>query len=192
MLADDRRIEQDPTPFWRAEAMLRHDRPWALAELERCFAAGAAPERLEGPLDGRLVTSTFGWGLDPLLEAVTRLWLPWIGKAFFPEQQEGRNRFVRSSRPFFRVLWPGYSDLRDDGTGGFTSFRFDTRIEDSVTVSGLPVLKIDYDHPGSPWPIGLILDELVHVGDGQHLGQALMRRGGRFHRVAWFALVTRP
>jgi len=177
--------------LWRAEAMLRHDRATALAELERLFAAGSAPEGLEGPLDGRLVTGTFGYGLDALLEGGARLLMPWTGKALDPAMKEGRNRFVGWSRPFFRLLWPAYRDLQDDGLRDFTAFRFDTSLGESVTVPGTSVLKIDYEHPDSPWPIRLILDELVHVGQDQHLGQALMRRGGRFHRVAWFALQTR-
>jgi hypothetical protein len=176
------------TRLWRAEAMLRHDRPGALDELERLFAGGSAPEALDGPLDGRLVTGTFGYGLDAVLEGTTRLWMPWTGKAFDPHMKEGRNRFTGWARPFFRALWPGYRDLVTDGPRGFTAFRFDTSVGESVTVPGVPVLKIDYAHPDSPWPVRLVLDELVHVGDGQHLGQALMRVGGRYRRVAWFAL----
>lgn len=174
--------------LWRGESELRHDRRTGLAELERCFAAGSAPEGLEGPLDGRLVTTTLGYGLDFPFEAIGRAYLPWTGKTFRPEAAEGRNRFVASSRPFFRLLWPGYRDLVPDGSGGFTAFRFDTTVGWSVTSPGVSVLRIDYDHPQSPWPIRLILDELVHVGEGQHLGQALMRWRGRFRRVAWFAL----
>jgi len=181
----------DVARLWRAEAMLRHDRAAALAELERCFAAGSAPEGLEGPLDGRLVTGTFGFGLDAILEGVTRLWLPWTGKALDPSMKEGRNRFVGTARPFFRVLWPGYRDLREDGPRAFTAFRFDTSIGNSVTHAHVPVLRIDYDHPESPWPIRLILDELVLVGDGQHLGQALLRMPRGYRRVVWFALASR-
>ncbi len=192
MLAEDRRTEPDASALWRAEAMLHHDRRWALHELERCFASGTAPEGLEGPLDGRVVTGTFPWGLDPVLEVATRVWIPWTGKAFDASANEGRNLFVRASRPFFRLLWPGYRDLQDDGIAGdFTAFRFDTRIADSLTNPGHAVLKIDYDHEGSPWPVGRILDELVHVGEGQHLGQALLRMRGGFRRIAWFALAYR-
>jgi hypothetical protein len=180
--------ERDVTRLWRAEAMLRHDRRSALAELERCFVTGGAPEGLDGPLDGRLVTGTLGSGLDVLMEAMSRLWMPWRGKAFEAEAKQGRNRFAGGARAMFRLLWPGYRDLLEDGSGGFTAFRFDTGVGESVTAPGLSVLKIDYDHPASPWPIRLILDELVHIGDGQHLGQALVRWRGGFRRVAWFAL----
>jgi hypothetical protein len=168
--------------------MLRYDRSGALQALEGCFHDGEAPQALEGPLDGRLVTGTLGSGLDAVLEGASRLWMPWRGKAFDPAMKQGRNRFAESARPFFRLLWPGYDGLEPEGPSAFTAFRFDTSLGESVTDPGTAVLKIDYDHPESPWPIRLILDELVHVGEGQHLGQALMRRSSGFRRVAWFAL----
>lgn len=174
--------------LWRAEAMLRQDRRAGLRELERCFGRGSAPEGLDGPLEGRLVATTFGFGLDLVFEWIARLYMPWTGKAFDPEAKEGRNRFVPSARPFIRVTWPGYRDLRPAEDGGFTAFRFDTSVGPSATSPDLTVLRIDYASPQSPWPVRLVLDELIAVGDGQHLGQALMRRRGRFRRVAWFAL----
>ncbi len=188
MLAHERMTGGGAADLWRAESELRHRRRVALEGLERCFAAGSAPEGLEGPLDGRLVTTTLGFGLDFPFEAIARAYLPWRGKTFRPDDAEGRNRFVRSSRPFFRVLWPRYRDHVTHDDGGFTAFRFDTSVGSSVTHPGVSVLRIDYDHPACPWPVRSILDELVHVGEGQHLGQALVRVGGRFRRVAWFAL----
>lgn len=173
----------------RAEAMLRQDRRRALAELERVFASGSAPERLEGPLDGRLLAMTLGFGLDFVFESIASLYMPWTGKAFEPDAKQGRNRFVRSARPFIRILWPWYRDLRPDD-GGFTAFRFDTSVGPSATFPGVSVLRIDYDDPTTPWPVRLVLDELVEVGDGQYLGQALMRWRGRFRRVTWFSLQT--
>jgi hypothetical protein len=174
--------------LWRAEARLRQDRRRALAELERCFASGSSPGWLDGPFHGRLVTTTIEHGLDVVVEAATRAWMPWEGKAFAPERAEGRNRFDGAARPFLRALWPGYRDLLPDGSGGFTAFRFDTGVGESATARGLEVLRLDYDHPDSPWPARLTLDELVEVGGGQYLGQALMRWGGGYRRIAWFAL----
>ena len=174
--------------LWRAEARLRRDRRAALQELESCFAAGSAPEGLDGPLDGRLLTTTLGFGLDVLVEAATRAWLPWVGKSFEAASERGRNRFVPGARPFVRLIWPGYRDLRPGSAEGFTAFGFETSVGPSVTDPATRVLRIDYDDPASPWPIRLVLDELVLVEDGQHLGQALVRRGGAFRRAAWFAL----
>jgi hypothetical protein len=181
-------IHSSTADLWRAESRLRRDRRAALADLERSFAAGAPAEDLEGPLDGRLVTTTLGYGLDVAVELLARAYMPWMGKSFAPADARGRNRFASSSRTFFRLWWPGYRDLVPEGDAELTAFGFATTVGPSVTDPSVAVLKIDYDHPDSPWPVRLILDELVHVGDGQHLGQALVRWGGRFRRVAWFAL----
>ncbi|MGH2636484.1 MAG: hypothetical protein ACRDHU_10125, partial [Actinomycetota bacterium] len=68
------------------------------------------------------------------------------------------------------------------------AFGFETSLGPSVTDPGTSVLRLDYARPGSPWPVRLVLDELVEVGDGQHLGQALVSWRGRYRRAAWFAL----
>lgn len=187
--ADERRASPGSAALWRAEAMLRHDRRVALRELERCFAAGSVPEGLDGPLDGRLVATTFGFGLDLVFESIARVYMPWRGKTFDPSAREGRNRFVQSARPWVRLVWPAYRDLRPDDSAGFTSFRFDTSVGPSATAPEVSVLRLDY--ASCPWPVRLVLDELVDVGEGRHLGQALMRWRGRFRRVAWFSLQTR-
>jgi hypothetical protein len=113
--------------------------------------------------------------------------MPWRGKAFAAGSAQGRNRFVAGARRPFRVLWPGLDD-RPDGDGGFTAFAFDTTIGPSATHPETAVLRLDYARPSSPWPVRLVLDELVEVGDGQHLGQALVWWRGRRRRAAWFAL----
>jgi hypothetical protein len=175
--------------LWRAEASMRYERRRALQELERIFTSGTAPEHLDGRLEGRLVATTFGPGLDAAFEGIARVYLPWLGKSFDADAKQGRNHFVRSARPFIRTFWPGYRDLASEPHGGFSAFAFDTSVGPSATDPTVSVLRIDYAGT-SPWPIRLVLDELVHVGDGEHLGQALMRRRGRFRRVAWFALRT--
>jgi hypothetical protein len=175
--------------LWRAEASLRYARRGALVELERVFAAGSVPEHLDGPLDGRLIATTFGFGLDAVFEGIARLYMPWLGKSFDADGKQGWNHFVRSARPFIRAFWPGYRDVTAEPDGGFSAFAFDTSIRPSATDPTVSVLRIDYAGT-SPWPVRLVLDELVAVGDGEHLGQALMRRRGRSRRVAWFALRT--
>jgi len=117
--------------------------------------------------------------------------MPWKGKAFDPEAKEGRNLFTPGFRTVQRVLWPG-SDLDHQETGGrYSTFPFTTwEGPSSFTPDGADVLKIDYEHPQSPWLIRDILDELVQIDDGLFLGQALLRVRGRLHRVAWFELRT--
>jgi hypothetical protein len=175
--------------YFRAVADLPHDRPLALADLEACFREAQPPGRIEGPTRGRVVTTTLGWGLDAIVGGLARLWMPWEGKTFDPESKEGRNRFSRSFRPVFRVLWPSYELERSEGPARFSAFPFTTWEGTSAfTPGGSDVLKLDYERPQSPWLIRDILDELVQIDEGLFLGQALLRSRGRLHRVAWFEL----
>jgi hypothetical protein len=52
------------------------------------------------------------------------------------------------------------------------------------------VLRLDYrevgENPG--FPVRRVLDELVQIGEGLYLGQALLWWGGGLRRVAWFSL----
>ena len=50
------------------------------------------------------------------------------------------------------------------------------------------MLRIDYDLPGNAPPFRRILDELVEVEPGVHLGQALLRSRRGHRRLAWFTL----
>jgi hypothetical protein len=177
--------------YFRAVADLPHDRRAALADVEACFRDGATPDRLEGPTRGRVVTTTLGWGFDAIAGGLARLWMPWQGKSFDPEAKEGRNLFSSSFRPVLRLLWPGYELERREGPRRSSAFPFTTWEGPSTyTPGGSDVLKIDYEHPQSPWLIRDVLDELVQIDAGLFLGQALLRIRGDPHRVAWFDLRT--
>jgi hypothetical protein len=176
------------TRYWRAAATLPHDRRRALAELEACFAAGGAVEGLDGPTRGSLLTTTFGYGLDPIFKALASIWLPWKGKEFDVDAKEGRNIFAPSFRLVLRPMWPGYRNRRPLDDGGFTTFRFTTWSGEGKLDPGTHVFKIDYDLPESPFLVREILDELVMIDDGLFLGQALLRWRDRYRRVAWFQL----
>jgi hypothetical protein len=175
--------------YLRTLADLPHQRPDALSELEACFRGAETPRSLHGPMSGRVITTTLGYGLDPIAIGLARLWMPWQGKTFDPEAKEGRNVFTNSFRAVQRTIWPGY-DLDwplDDRR--FVTFPFTTWDGASVfTPGGADVLKIDYEHPQSPWLIRDILDELVQIDEDLFLGQALLRLRGRLHRAAWFEL----
>jgi hypothetical protein len=178
-----------PLRYWRAVASLPVDRVAALAELEACFAAGGPVERLDGATKGRLITTTFGYGLDRVFMGMASLWMPWKGKVLDPEAKEGRNIFASPSRVPLRMMWPGYRDQQPFDGGRFTTFRFTTWTGEGKLDPEVEVFKIDYDLPDSPgFLIRDILDELVQVDDGLYLGQALLRWRGRYRRAAWFQL----
>jgi hypothetical protein len=177
--------------YLRALADLPHDRAAALAELESCFRVAETPGPIEGPTRGRVLTTTLGYGLDAITGGLARLWMPWKGKTFDPEAKEGRNLFTNGFRRVQQVLWPGYDIDHAEGDRRFSTFPFTTWEGPSTFTPGrADVLKIDYEHPQSPWLIRDILDELVRIDDGLCLGQALLRVRGRLHRVAWFELRT--
>jgi hypothetical protein len=177
--------------YFRALADLPHDRGAALSSLEACFRDGAAPTAVHGPASGRLLTTTLGWGLDPLMEMLARIWMPWKGKVFDAEAKEGRNVFTQGAAVPIRLLWPRYDDRRAGGPGRLTTFPFSTWEGPSRITSGAEtVMMIDYARPGSPWLVREVVDELVQIDDGLFLGQALLRWRGEPRRVAWFELRT--
>ena len=187
--ADEPKGSGLPLSYWKAVATLPSDRSWALAELETAFLGGSAPERLDGPRRGRLLTTTFGYGLDGVAGAMARLWMPWRGKTFDPEAGDGRNLFTTGARPMIRLLWPDYRGVLPDAPRRITAFRFVTGVGSSAFFPDLRVLRIDYDLPENPaWPLRRILDELVRLDEGVYLGQALLHWRGRFRRAAWFSL----
>lgn len=175
--------------YWRAVATLPVDRVGALAQLEACFAGAGAPGPLNGPYEGRLLATTVGRGADPLFSAVAGVWMPWRGKTFNSAVGQGRNRFSRPAGPVLRLLFPGYQGVAADPSGETTAFRYVTSLGPSKLRPATRVMRIDYDLPDNPrWPIRRILDELVTVDEGVFLGQALVRRHGRWSRAAWFSL----
>jgi hypothetical protein len=176
------------TSFWRAVALLRLERPAGLAALESVFAAGRPPTNVRGPLRGRFLASTIGHHIDPAFEALTSIWLPWKGKTFDPDAEEGRNLFTAGARRMMRVTLPTYAT--GDEPGGCSAFRFLTSMGPSAFTPGVDVLRIDYrDVPENPsWPVRRILDELVMIEDGRYLGQALIEFRGSLRRAAWFCL----
>jgi hypothetical protein len=187
--AAEREREPSTTAYWRAVALLRLERPAGLDALGHAFAGGVAATDVTGPMRGRLLASTIGHHLDGAFEGLTALWLPWKGKAFDTDAADGRNLFTAGARRLMRVTLPRYR-MTDEGPGRFGAFRFVTKVGPSAFVTGVDVLRIDYrDIPENPrWPVRKVLDELVQVGDGIYLGQALIEFRGSIRRAAWFSL----
>ena len=162
-------------------------------DYEAEFRAGSIPPSLEGPFAGTLLRTTMNRPADAITRAVTPVWMPWRGKVFDPVTASGRNIFTPGFRPLMRLLWNRYDDVRPFDADHFTTFPFRTWTGPSAFTPGVEVLKIDYDLPESPaFIVRPILDELVRVGDGRYLGQALMRWSDGVARAAWFQLEAKP
>jgi hypothetical protein len=179
----------DESGYWKAVARLRLERPRGLAALEDCFAAGGVPTGLDGPLKGRLLAFTVDHGVEGVFEALANLWLPWCGKAFDSAQGVGRNLFTAGGRRLIQLSRQGHRDLRPQGERRYSAYPFVTSTGPSELEPATKVLRIDYrDCKENPPLVRRVLDELVTVGDGLYLGQALIRWRGAMRRAAWFSL----
>jgi hypothetical protein len=161
--------------------------------LSRIFRLGTLPEpMLDGRFDGVPITPTTFAATDPILRALSSLWMPWLGKRFDAETATGDNVMLPSARLPAKLLWPGYR-FRSLGDGRYAAFRFRTCAGAGVVDRDRRVLKIDYDWDENP---GLlirdILDELVQVVPDVYLGKALLKRGEpartSWRLVGYFAL----
>ena len=132
------------------------------AALGSLYASAPAPRLADvsGDLRGRMLA----WSAlpSPLATAVRALAgsdrFPWRGKSFAPrdaDSGDGVNRLV-SDR------------LR--------LFTFGTSIGPS-RADGAPALQLDYDHPGNPFFIRRIQDEMRQLAPGLYLGQAYLVAG---------------
>jgi hypothetical protein len=169
------------------------NRPRALAgrsttELEGMFARGVPPEPpLDGRYDGALLHLTLAPGADFVFERLLGLWLPWLGKRFDAGSASGENVFDMSAYRAGERLTPApYRAWWPEDVQSYRALRFTTSVSAGELDPGVEVLRIDYDLPENPPPVRRIVDELVAVQPGVHLGQALLR--GARRRLAWFTL----
>jgi hypothetical protein len=138
---------------------------------------GAAPPPIpivSGALKGRMLAVP---AFPDWVTKWPRAWartgsFPWRGKSFTPLSEDGGEGINRV-----------FSDR-------LTLFRFTTKIAPSRH-DGQPTFELDYDHPGNPWFIRRIEDEIREVSPGLYLGQAYFRtKSGPFF-VLWFGLQRR-
>jgi hypothetical protein len=174
--------------FWRAAALVPSDRAVALRGLQACFAAGSTPKDPDGPHTGRLVMTTLDLGLDVVMEAIARLWMPWKGKTFEAVRAGGWNLFTPGFRRLARVLWPSYDRFEPQGSHSLRALRFVTEVGASRLNPDREVLSIVYDLAENPSLVRSVVDELILVADGLYLGQVLRPWRGTIQRAGWFAL----
>lgn len=164
------------------------NRQSVLIGLDALFAGGHPPDPpLQGFQRGRYLTTTLRPALDVTARTLTSLWMPWRGKSFDADHDQGVNVLDASIRQSMRVLFPGHRPERDLG-GRIEAFPFRTSIGPDVVDPEVMVLRIGYDHAGNPGLVRRILDELVQVDDGLYLGRILFRSRGSLQPVGWFTL----
>jgi hypothetical protein len=166
------------------------------ATLARLFRTGRFPSSPpRGLARGTFLTTTVEPTVDRAVDALTRLAMPWLGKAFDPAAGRGENVFAPGPawyadallRLVPRLGWP----IRRDEAGRLRGFPFVTERGVGLADPEIEVLRIVYDHPSlpNPLPVRRVLDEVVEVEPGLLLGKAHLRwPGDRSRQVAFFAL----
>jgi hypothetical protein len=144
--------------------------------LEALYAAASVPTlgELTGDLRGRMLAwPAIGGVPAAALRALARSdRFPWRGKTFRHEsgaRGEGDNRV-------FADRWHVY--------------RFRTSIGPSRG-GDFDAVHLDYDHPGNPFFIRAIHDEVRRLRDGLYLGQAYLIRPGTPRLLLYFGLERR-
>ena len=177
-----------------AESLLapRVVRARAIGELNDLFRQGSAPDPPpNGFLAGRAITTAVQPGADAVLRRVAAVYMPWLGKTFYAEREEGVNVFAASAVLPIRALWPRYTGLRQAGDR-VEGFPFRTRSAPGEADPDTKVLKIDYSGRDNPAPVRRVLDELVRIEEGLYLGKVLVWLRGRYVVVGFFELAAQP
>ncbi len=164
-----------------------------LDALDTLFRAGAPPvPPLDGPYDGELVALDVAPGVTQLLEWLTSLWMPWKGKHLSQEQEQGDNVFAARDRLALRLAFPFYDHIRPAGPDTIRAFTFRTSVRAGRVDPDRRVFNIDYDIPENPGTIRRIVDELMQVDEGVHLGKIHFKWWcGRWQMIGYFALRAR-
>ena len=177
--------------FRRLGALTARDRAGAAKQLEDLFACGRPATGIDGPTEGMLVAPLIHPLVDAFLRGLTALWMPWLGKSFYPTEARGDNRLIRSAKWPAKLLWPRYDAKPRDGE--LAAFDFETRVEKGGIEPAVDVLVIDYEplESNPRFLIRSIRDELVEIAPGANLGRILYRRkGGGYTNIGYFALRT--
>jgi hypothetical protein len=168
----------------------RENRGEAHEELQQLFLCGQPADDVRGQTEGILVTWTMHPLADKVIGTLTNNWMPWLGKAFMPDEEKGINTLTRSAKLPAKLLWPLYA-MRDSPLG-HSAFDFKTYVEPGKLDPSVEVLVIDYESvPENPVVlIRQIRDELVRIVPGANLGKMLVKvpRRKELFPALYFAL----
>ena len=191
----DQRAAQQQAWAWFTELGSQITGPAAQAELAALFAAGT-PADADGSTEGLLVGFVTPIGLDrtgrlllPLAKAVVQRAprMPWLGKKFDKQAQQGTNAVTGLVVALGRVVAPRYRFVR--AGDHYEGFRMRNWVEESVISPGTAVLVLDYEDAemANPWPISRIRDEAVQIVPGTYLGAKLWHQADGYRQIAWWA-----
>lgn len=114
---------------------------------------------------------------------------PWLGKEFVADDNLGFNIFIPKGASLLKILMPFYKRFSQNGSGDTNAFYFQTRTEAGLKDKDVEVIKLDYDAPENPFPIRIILDEIVEIAPEQFLGKIHLKVFPRvYSTIGYFGL----
>jgi len=114
---------------------------------------------------------------------------PWLGKSFAARDNLGFNIFMPKGAALLKILAPFYKKFSQNQNGDTAAFYFKTRNEAGLKDKEIDVIKLDYDAPENPFPIRIILDEIVEIAPEQFLGKIHLKVFPRFYStIGYFGL----
>ena len=115
--------------------------------------------------------------------------VPWLGKSFVAAENLGFNIFTPKGAAILKVLSPFYTRFSKNTEENTDAFYFQTRAETGLKDNETSVIKLDYDAPENPFPIRIILDEIVEIAPEQFLGKIHLKVFPRFYStIGYFGL----
>jgi hypothetical protein len=114
---------------------------------------------------------------------------PWLGKSFVARDDLGFNIFMPKGAALLKIIAPFYKKFSPNGNGDTDAFVFQTRTAPGLKDKETEVIKLDYDAPENPFPIRIILDEIVEIAPEQFLGKIHLKVFPRFYStIGYFGL----
>ena len=115
--------------------------------------------------------------------------VPWLGKSFIAKDNLGFNIFTPTGAGILKILAPFYKRFSKNTEGNTDAFYFQTRAEAGLKDKETSVIKLDYDAPENPFPIRIILDEIVEIAPEQFLGKIHLKVfPGFYSTIGYFGL----
>lgn len=114
---------------------------------------------------------------------------PWLGKSFVASSSLGFNIFMPKGAALLKIIMPLYKKFSLNKNGDTDAFYFQTRTEAGLKNKDMDVIKLDYDAPENPFPIRIILDEIVEIAPDEFLGKIHLKVFPRFYStIGYFGL----
>jgi hypothetical protein len=115
--------------------------------------------------------------------------VPWLGKSFEGAEDRGYNIFTPKGASILKILSPMYKRFNVNTEGNTDAYYFQTSTGKGLKDENTEVFKLNYNSPENPFPIRIILDEMVQTGPNEFLGKVHVKVfPGYYATIGFFGL----